>query len=66
MKYLNHPVVCDSLYNPTGSCPLGFSRLALHAKAIEFHLFKKAGSLEGETLKVESTLPKEFKKLIEE
>ena len=36
MKYLNHPVVCDSLYNPTGPCPKGIKRMALHAKSIEF------------------------------
>src|SRR3989344_360266 len=23
MKYLNHPVVCDELYNPKGYCPKG-------------------------------------------
>ncbi len=58
MKYLNHPVVCDSLYDPKGFCPAGFNRLALHAKSIEFQ------DLKGKTIKVESPLPKEFKKLI--
>jgi 23S rRNA pseudouridine1911/1915/1917 synthase len=55
MKYLNHPVVCDSLYNPNNSCPRSISRLALHAKSIEFK------NLKGEMIKVESPLPKEFK-----
>jgi 23S rRNA pseudouridine1911/1915/1917 synthase len=59
MKFLNHPIVCDSLYNPTGSCPKGISRLALHAKSIEFK------NLKGETIKVESSIPAEFKKMVE-
>lgn len=58
MKYLNHPVACDSLYNPTGSCPLGLERLALHAKSIEFT------SLSGEKIKVESPVPKEMLKMV--
>ena len=58
MKYLNHPVACDSLYNPGKPCPKGFKRLALHALSIEFK------DLKDKTIKVESPLPKEFKKLI--
>ncbi len=58
MKYLNHPVVCDSLYNPDGFCLKGISRLALHAKSIEFK------DLKGKIVKVESPLPKEFEKFI--
>ena len=58
MKFLNHPVACDSLYNPNGPCPAGFSRLALHASSIEFK------NLKGKIIKVESPLPKEFAKLL--
>ena len=58
MKFLNHPVVCDSLYNPKGFYPLGFNRLALHAKAIEFK------NIKGKIVKIESPLPKEFKSII--
>jgi 23S rRNA pseudouridine1911/1915/1917 synthase len=58
MKFLNHPVACDSLYNSGQPCPKGISRLALHAKSIEFK------NLKGETIKVESPLPIEFKKAI--
>lgn len=58
MKYLNHPIVCDSLYNPNGSCPKEISRLALHAKSIEFQ------DLKGKVIKVESILPLQFKKVI--
>ena len=59
MKYLNHPVVCDSLYNPDNPCPKGISRMALHAKSIEFK------NLKGETIKVESHIPKEFNEVVE-
>ncbi len=58
MKFLNHPVVCDSLYNPEGVCPKGLSRMALHALSIEFK------NLKGKIIKVESLLPKEFKKIL--
>ena len=58
MKYLNHPVICDSLYNPNGYCPKSISRLALHAKSIEFK------NLKGKILKVESPLPLEFKRVV--
>jgi 23S rRNA pseudouridine1911/1915/1917 synthase len=58
MKYLNHPVVCDSLYNPDQPYPKGITRMALHAKSIEFK------NLKGETIKVESPLPAQFKKFV--
>src|SRR3989344_3928999 len=58
MKFLNHPVVCDSLYSPGKPCPKGIKRLALHAKSIEFK------NLKGQIVKVESPLPLEFKKVI--
>ncbi|MBP6866038.1 MAG: RluA family pseudouridine synthase [Candidatus Pacebacteria bacterium] len=54
MKYLNHPIVADSLYNPDKPIPKGIKRLALHAKSIEFE------DLKGERVKVESKLPSEF------
>ena len=54
LKFLNHPVVCDSLYNPKGVCPKSLKRMALHAKTIEFK------NLKGEIVKVESKVPKEF------
>lgn len=58
MKFLNHPVACDSLYNPGKPCPKGISRLALHAKSIEFK------NLKGKIKKIESPIPKEFKEVI--
>lgn len=57
MKFLNHPVACDSLYDPKGLCPKGFKRLALHALSIEFKTPK------GKILKIEAPLPAEFKKV---
>jgi 23S rRNA pseudouridine1911/1915/1917 synthase len=59
MKYLNHPVVCDSLYDPKGFCPIGLKRLALHAKSIEFKNSK------GKIIKVESPVPKDIEKVVE-
>ena len=56
MKFLNHPVVCDSLYNPGGHCPKEISRMALHAKSIELK------NLKGETIKIESPIPAQFKR----
>ena len=56
MKFLNHPVVCDSLYNPDNPCPKNISRMALHAKSIEFK------NLNGKIIKIESKLPKFFPK----
>jgi 23S rRNA pseudouridine1911/1915/1917 synthase len=58
LKFLNYPIVGDSLYNPNGVCPKGISRLALHAKSIEFK------NLKGEIIKVESKIPKEFQDVI--
>lgn len=58
MKYINHPVACDSLYNPKGDCLKGLDRLALHAKSIEFK------DLKGKIIKIESPLPKIFEKVI--
>jgi len=54
-KAINHPVVCDNLYAPKHICGLGFERLALHSKSLKFSL------INGETVLVESELPKDFK-----
>ena len=58
MKYLNHPVVCDSLYAPKEYCPKDFKRLMLHAKSIEFENQK------GKKIKIEASSPKEFEKYL--
>jgi len=58
LKFLNHPIVCDSLYNPAGACPKDIKRLALHAQSI---IFK---DMKGKEVKVESLLPQEFENMI--
>lgn len=58
MKFINHPVINDSLYNPNQPHPKDFERLGLHAKSIEFR------DLKGKIVKVESSLPKEFESII--
>ena len=58
MKFLNHPIICDSLYNPNNPCPKNISHLALHARFIEFKNLKK------EIIKIESPIPLEFKKMV--
>ncbi len=67
MKFINHPVVGDTLYNPNGplpSLPLtkgeekGGGRMFLHAKSIVFK------DLKGKIVKIESPLPLEFQKVI--
>lgn len=55
-KAINHPVVSDSLYASKKDKALGFERLALHARSIEFRL------LDGKQIKVEAPYPEDFKK----
>jgi 23S rRNA pseudouridine1911/1915/1917 synthase len=65
LKFLNYPVVGDTLYNPNSPLPNlplvkgeGKTRMFLHAKSIEFK------NLKGEIVKVESAVPKEFLKMV--
>jgi 23S rRNA pseudouridine1911/1915/1917 synthase len=53
-KYLNYPILCDSLYAPNLPCALGFGRLALHAAEISFTL---PG---GKKIAVSAPLPEDF------
>ncbi len=53
-KYMQHPVMCDSLYAPKRPCVLGFSRPALHAFSIEFK------TPQGKNIVVEAPLPADF------
>jgi 23S rRNA pseudouridine1911/1915/1917 synthase len=57
MKYIQHPLVGDSLYAEARPYALGFTRLALHAYSIEFT------DLKGEIHKIEAPLPSEFTSL---
>lgn len=51
---INHPIVGDSLYAPKRSMALGFERLALHSRFIEFK------ALDGKSMKIEAPLPDDF------
>ncbi len=53
-KAINHPVIADSLYAPNHPKALGFERLALHARSVEFSLPS------GERLLIEAPLPQDF------
>lgn len=54
MKYLQRPIVADSLYGPSKPLALGFERLALHARKISFSL------LNGQEMTVEAPYPEDF------
>lgn len=54
LKSISHPVICDSLYAPKRPCPLGFDRLALHAREI---IFK---NLKGEEVTITAPYPDDF------
>lgn len=57
-KAINHPIVCDSLYASKKEKALGFERLALHSRSIEF------GLLGGKQIKVEAPYPEDFEKAL--
>ena len=54
LKAINHPVVCDKLYAPKHKSLLGFNRLALHARSIQFT------DLDGKTIAAEAPYPADF------
>jgi 23S rRNA pseudouridine1911/1915/1917 synthase len=54
MKYLQRPIVADSLYGPSKPLALGFERLALHARKVTFSL------MDGEQMTVEAPYPMDF------
>ncbi|MBU6427346.1 RluA family pseudouridine synthase [Patescibacteria group bacterium] len=51
---IQHPVVGDALYAPNRPTTLGFDRVALHAKSVEFD------DCQGKRVKVEAPLPEDF------
>jgi 23S rRNA pseudouridine1911/1915/1917 synthase len=59
-KAINHPIVADPLYGEGKPSLLGFQRLALHARSIEF-VDKK-----GMTVRVEAPYPPDFEHAIKE
>lgn len=53
-KYIFHPLVADSLYAPDRSNNLGFTRLALHSRELEFV------DMNGKIVKGEAVYPDDF------
>jgi len=58
LKSIGHPVIADKLYAPSRPKLLGFTRLALHARVIEFT------NIHGKRIIVEAPIPKDFKEAI--
>ena len=59
LKAIGHPIVADRLYGKTSNL-LGFTRVALHARAIEFK------NCEGKTVRVEANYPEDFEHALTE
>ena len=53
-KAINHPIVADGLYAPKREAALGFARLALHARLLEFT------TPDGGEVRVEAPFPMDF------
>ena len=58
-NYINHPVSCDKLYGGKKACLFGLSRLALHAKSLEFEK-------DGKKLKFEAPLPEDLRQTLKD
>ncbi|MDB5254809.1 MAG: hypothetical protein JWL92_185 [Candidatus Nomurabacteria bacterium] len=58
MKYMQRPIVADSLYGSSKPLALGFERLALHARKLTFSL------LNGQEMTVEAPYPKDFEEAL--
>jgi 23S rRNA pseudouridine1911/1915/1917 synthase len=57
-KAINYPLVADSLYAPGRENALGFTRLALHSRAVSFE------NVAGEKISVVAPYPPDFEKAI--
>lgn len=60
LKSIYHPIVADKLYAPSRESLLGFNRVALHAKKIEFM------DIGGQKVSFESEYPEDFARAIEQ
>jgi 23S rRNA-/tRNA-specific pseudouridylate synthase len=58
MRFINHPIISDSLYAASKPQMLGFKRVALHAYSLDFEL---PG---GEKLSIQAPMPKDFERVI--
>jgi len=62
MKAINHPMVCDKLYAPNRTCPIGaLNRQALHAASLTVNL-----PFSDKAAKFEAPLPDDFRKTLDE
>lgn len=59
-KAIHHPVVSDSLYAPNKPQLYGFTRVALHARSLEFT------DMNGKKVVVEAPYPEDFQKAVTE
>ena len=57
-KHLFHPLIADALYAPDRENQLGFDRIALHSKKIEFT------GPEGTRIEAEAPYPEDFEKAL--
>lgn len=65
MRFINHPIVSDSLYADTKPKMLGFKRVALHAYTLELPLPDQDPERHGkQILNISAELPQDFKKVI--
>ncbi len=58
LRSINHPIVADALYAPKRTGALGFTRMALHAKALTVTL------LSGKRLTIEAPYPPDFEQAL--
>ncbi len=64
LKAVNYPIVSDRLYAPNREPALGFTRLALHSKAISFFLPSNVSGQRGKRITVEAPYPADFKRAL--
>lgn len=64
-RFINHPIVSDSLYAENKPKMLGFKRVALHAYILELPLPDKDPEKHGKKiLNISADLPNDFKKVV--
>ncbi len=58
MLAVQHPVVCDGMYAPKKPKALGFERLALHSRSIQFL------NMKGQKILIKAPLPTDFEDVV--
>jgi len=64
MKYLNNPIVGDTLYAENRPYVLGFKRVALHARSLSIEIPGKSLSAGAERKTFEAPFPEDFQELL--